>query len=97
MVPPQQVTQFEDEMTRLKADWQVHVFGNTKHAFANPEANDAALGTVYNPLSDKRAWMLMKTFFNEIFAEKNYSNLPPAEVNCQRTRSFTGGFTANAA
>lgn len=68
MVKPEQVIQFENEMTVAKADWQLHVFGHAKHAFANPLANDDKLGTVYNALADKRSWILMKTFFNEIFA-----------------------------
>lgn len=66
MVPPAEVTAFENEMTSVGADWQVHIYSNTKHAFANPKANDPAFGTVYNPLSDKRAWIAMKCFFEEI-------------------------------
>jgi len=66
MVPPAQVTAFENEMTKASADWQIHIYSNTKHAFANPQANDPAMGTVYNPLSDKRSWIAMKSFFEEI-------------------------------
>lgn len=67
MVTPDQVVAFEGEMTKARADWQFHTFGNTLHAFANPEANDPGFGTVYNEAADKRSWILMKNFFHEIF------------------------------
>lgn len=68
MVPPEQVTAFENEMTSVGADWQVHIYSNTKHAFTNPEANDPGFGTVYNSLADKRSWIAMKSFFEEILS-----------------------------
>jgi dienelactone hydrolase len=52
MVPPAQVALFEKEMTDAKVDWQVHVYGNTKHAFTNPQAQDTELGLIYNALAD---------------------------------------------
>ncbi len=67
MVPPAQVTAFENEMTAANADWQVHIYSHTKHAFTNPKANDPDFGTVFNTLSDKRSWVSMKSFFEEIF------------------------------
>ncbi len=66
MVTPAAVNDFENEMTEAQADWQVHIYSQTKHAFANPQANDEKLGTVYNALTDKRAWIAMKSFFEEI-------------------------------
>lgn len=67
MVPPEQILAFEKEMTEKKVDWQVHVYGNTKHAFSNPLAHDEELGTVYNRLAEKRSWIAMQNFFVEIF------------------------------
>jgi len=67
MVTPEDVLQFEKEMTRLDVDFQVHVFGQTVHAFTNPEANDLEFGTVYSERSDKRSWILMRNFFEEVF------------------------------
>jgi dienelactone hydrolase len=67
MVPPEQVADFEKEMTQGGADWQVHIFGNTMHSFTNPNANDKEFGTVYDNLSDKRSWTAMQNFFTEIF------------------------------
>lgn len=65
MVPPEKVIAFADEMTKSEVDWQIHIYGNTMHAFTNPQADDPKSGKSYNKLSDKRAWREMKDFFNE--------------------------------
>lgn len=67
LVPPEQVAAFEKEMTSTHADWQLHIFGNTMHAFTNPIANDPAFGTVYNPVAAARAWIIVQNFLKEIF------------------------------
>lgn len=67
MVPPDKVLAFEQEMTALGADWQVHIYGQTMHAFTNPIANDPDFGTVYNPLAAKRAWQSIQNFLVECF------------------------------
>ncbi len=69
MVSPSDVNDFCIEMTQAKADWQVHLFGNTQHSFTNPKANNNPLGTVYNPLSNKRSMNMLENFLNEIFSE----------------------------
>ena len=66
MVTHEQVIAFGNEMTAAQADWQVHMYGNTMHAFTNPEANDPDFGTVYNQTSAIRAWQTMKDLFAEI-------------------------------
>jgi dienelactone hydrolase len=67
MVPPEQVLDFENEMSAADADWQVHAYGGTMHAFTNPAANDPGFGTVYNPVADRRATQSIKNFFEEVF------------------------------
>lgn len=68
MAPPEQVVTFCEEMTEHKVDWQLHCYGNTKHAFTNPSANDEELGTIYNPIAERRSWLAMSNFLEEIFA-----------------------------
>ncbi len=68
MVTPQQLIEFQDEMTKAGADWQVHSYGQTMHAFTNPAANDPGFGTVYKLEADRRSWLAMQNFFAEIFA-----------------------------
>jgi dienelactone hydrolase len=67
MVSTKEVAAFQEEMTRAGVDWQIHIYGNTLHAFTNPAANDHDFGTVYNPVADKRSWIAMQNFFTEVF------------------------------
>ena len=69
MVTPDHVMAFGDEMTAAHADWQLYMYGNTMHAFTNPEANDKDFGTVYNKLAHQRSWLAMKNFFKEVFGK----------------------------
>lgn len=68
LVPMQQVRNFENEMTQANCDWQLIIYGGTKHAFTNPLANDPGFGTVYNPIADKRSWYAVQNFLNELFS-----------------------------
>jgi dienelactone hydrolase len=67
MVPVDNVIALEQELTRAGADWQIHVYGNTKHAFTNPQANDPDFGTVYSANADRRSWQAMRNFLEELF------------------------------
>lgn len=66
-VSPQSVLAFETEMTKAAADWQLHVFGNTMHAFTNPKANDKEAGLMYSQKADARTWSIVRTFTDELF------------------------------
>ena len=67
MVPLDMVDSFQKEMTEAGADWQLHSYGGTYHAFTNPDANDPNLGTEFNQDANDRSWKSMKNFFEEIF------------------------------
>lgn len=66
MVPVDDVLALEKELTEAGADWQVHVYGNTVHAFTNPQANDPVFGTVYNAAADRRSWRSLVNFLAEV-------------------------------
>jgi dienelactone hydrolase len=68
MGPPEQLLAFAKEMTQAQVDWQIHAYGNTQHAFTNPEAQDEKLGLIFDEVAEKRSWQSMKNFFTEIFA-----------------------------
>lgn len=68
MAPVEQVNALQAELTVAGVDWQVHVYGNTMHAFTNPIANDPAFGTVYQATADRRSWQAAQNFLAEIFA-----------------------------
>jgi len=49
-------------------DWQLIVYGNTRHGFTNPDADKFGMAALaYNPDSDRRSWQAMNYFFDEIF------------------------------
>src|SRR6185369_6276006 len=66
MAPPDQMKAFCDEMTQAGADWQLHAFGHCVHAFTNPQAHDSKSGLHYNADADRRSWIMMKNFFDEV-------------------------------
>lgn len=65
-VPPSDVASFAEEMKRVGADWQLHAYPGVVHAFTIPTANDPAFGTVYDADADRRSWLEMKRFFEEV-------------------------------
>ncbi len=67
MVPPDDVLSLAKELTSMGADWQIHAYGNTLHAFTNPAANDPEFGTVYDADADRRSWQSLQLFLAEIF------------------------------
>lgn len=68
MAPPDHVLALQTELTKAGVDWQVHVFGNTMHAFTNPVANNPDFGTVYQADADRRSWQAMQNFLAEVFS-----------------------------
>jgi len=56
MVPPAAVTELGIELTKAKCDWQIHAYGDTKHAFMVEGANDPKNGIQYNAVAERRAW-----------------------------------------
>ncbi|MEX6633638.1 dienelactone hydrolase family protein [Hyphococcus lacteus] len=68
MAPPADVVSLGTELTKANADWQLHAYGNTMHAFTNPKANDPDFGTVYNADADRRSWQSTIEFLEELFA-----------------------------
>jgi dienelactone hydrolase len=68
MVPVEAVNQLEAELTAAGADWQIHVYGGTMHAFTNPKANDPEFGTVYSAVADQRSWLATTAFLAEVFS-----------------------------
>jgi dienelactone hydrolase len=68
MVLPEQMLAFTTEMTATGCDWQLHAYGQTLHAFTNPEANDPDFGTVYSPTASRRAYRALDDFLSEVLS-----------------------------
>ena len=60
--PPETVLALSKELTEAGADWQIHSYGHTVHAFTNP-----AREGMYSPAADRRSWQAMGNFLEEIF------------------------------
>lgn len=69
MAKPEHVEALAGELTRAGADWQLHAYGHTMHAFTNPAANNPDMGTVYDAQADRRSWHAMRYFLEEVFAK----------------------------
>ena len=67
MATPDDVLAVTKEMTEAGADWQLHAYGHTKHAFTTPGANNPDMGTVYDATADRRSWQAMVNFLGEVF------------------------------
>jgi dienelactone hydrolase len=66
VIPPEQRTAFEQEMTAGGVDWRMVVYGKTGHSFTNPEIDAYGLpGFRYHADSDRRSWAAMKDLFAE--------------------------------
>ena len=66
MATPEQAVALAAELTAAGADWQIHGYGHTVHAFTNPAANDPGK-TVYSESADRRSWQAMANFLEELF------------------------------
>ncbi len=67
LVSQQDIANLFKELTEVKVDWQMHIYGHTTHAFTNPEAADPKGTFMYSPKADKRSWQSMTNFFEEVF------------------------------
>ena len=69
MAKPASVKALGTELTLAGADWQIHAYGGTMHAFTNPAASNRDAGTVYDALADKRSWRSMRDFLRDVLGK----------------------------
>jgi len=67
MATPEQAVALAAELTAAGADWQIHGYGHTSHAFTNPQANDPDNGYSYSESAARRSWSALVNFLEEIF------------------------------
>jgi dienelactone hydrolase len=66
LVPPHDVTAFQQEMDAAEADWQLIVYGKALHSFTN--RNVAGMGDPrmdYDPSADRQSWAAALLFLDE--------------------------------
>jgi dienelactone hydrolase len=66
LAPPEDMLAVAREFTAAGADWQIHAYGHTVHAFTNPAANNRAGGMQYDEVADRRSWHALEEFLGEI-------------------------------
>lgn len=67
LAPPADVEAFGREFTAAGADWQLHAYGHTLHAFTVEGTNAPQNGMAYNADAARRSWASMTAFFKEVF------------------------------
>jgi dienelactone hydrolase len=66
LAPPEDMLAVAREFTAAGADWQLHAYGHTVHAFTNPVANNRAGGMQYDEAADRRSWHALEEFLAEV-------------------------------
>jgi dienelactone hydrolase len=66
MAPPDDLLAVAKEFTAAGADWQLHAYGQTMHAFTNPQAQNRANGMQYDEAADRRSWHALEEFLAEV-------------------------------
>lgn len=67
LCPPDATVALANELTESGADWQIHAYGNTGHAFTDVDVHMPERKVGYQPDSDRRSWQAMTDFLAEIF------------------------------
>jgi dienelactone hydrolase len=67
LATPGQAVALGEELSSLGADWQLHCYGNVRHAFTNPAADASTGVTIYNDAADRRSWAAAQYFLSELF------------------------------
>lgn len=68
IAPPEATVALARELTTSRADWQIHAYGNTGHAFTDESVHMHDRGLFYAPDADRRSWQAMANFLEEIFS-----------------------------
>ena len=67
-VPQQDIDALLTELRSAKVDWQMISYSGAVHAFSNPASgNDPSTGAAYHEAADRRSWLAMQQFLQEIF------------------------------
>jgi dienelactone hydrolase len=66
LTPPDATVALARELTAAGADWQIHAYGHTYHAFTARAAANKAGGVHYDEKADRRSWQALMNFLGEI-------------------------------
>jgi dienelactone hydrolase len=71
MAPPHDVLTLATELTAARADWQLHAYGGTMHAFMAEGLDAPEQGLQYHARSARRAWSALEAHLEEAFVEQD--------------------------
>ena len=67
-VPAERVAAFQAALDKAGVDWEMDVYGGTRHGFTNPDAGEYGIENIaYNEEADARSWERMQEFLGEVF------------------------------
>ncbi len=66
LAPLEQLVSFKHEMNARHARWELQLYGNVAHAFTNPQADGSLKGICYDQLADRRSWLALSQFLEEV-------------------------------
>lgn len=67
LAPPQATVALANELNEGGADWQIHAYGHTGHAFTDVGLGADRPGFGYREEADRRSWAAMRLFLEEAF------------------------------
>ncbi|MBK5966087.1 dienelactone hydrolase [Thiocystis minor] len=67
-VAPEVVTNFQNRLEAVGANWEMNLYGGARHGFTNPKAGEYGMDNLrYDAQADARSWQRMQVFFYELF------------------------------
>jgi dienelactone hydrolase len=68
MTTQEQINTFKNHLAESGCDWELNIYGNAKHSFTNPGADERGIPQLgYNKKADKRSWQAMLMFLDGAF------------------------------
>lgn len=67
LCPPDATIALATELTEAGADWQIHAYGQTGHAFTDSDVQMPGNAFGWNEAADRRSWKAMADFLEEVF------------------------------
>ena len=68
LAPIEDVVALREELNSAGGDWQLHMYGRAKHAFAVPGANVPDIGAHHNADAERRSMASCAAFLAEVLA-----------------------------
>lgn len=69
-VPAERIEAFKKALSEAGVDWEMDIYSGARHSFTNPYADGYGMeGLAYKETADRRSWLRMLAFFEELFEE----------------------------